>query len=74
MSTTSIEVQKRKEEERLVAIQTEENVRRRMELLLQTAFSRKNTKIDATTSATNVQNLSKKPSIEMVFSNFKIFL
>ena len=68
LPASSREEQRRKDDERLVALQTEENVRRKMELLLATALSRKNTQADAKTNATNTcaQNVSNLPTIEMV--------
>lgn len=68
LPTSSLEEQQRKEEERLVSIQTEENVRRKMELLLATALSRKIAKTETTTKYTNERNESKMAATEM--SNF----
>nr|CAD2175626.1 unnamed protein product [Meloidogyne enterolobii] len=64
-----LEEQRRKEEERLVSIQTEDNVRRKMELLLATALSRNKTKSETKTKITTCeQNVPKITAIEM--SNF----
>uniref|UniRef100_A0A915LH35 Uncharacterized protein n=1 Tax=Meloidogyne javanica TaxID=6303 RepID=A0A915LH35_MELJA len=64
-----LEEQRRKEEERLVSIQTEDNVRRKMELLLASALSRNKTKSETKTKITTCErNEPKTTAIEM--SNF----
>uniref|UniRef100_A0A915NII5 Uncharacterized protein n=1 Tax=Meloidogyne floridensis TaxID=298350 RepID=A0A915NII5_9BILA len=60
-----LEEQRRKEEERLVSIQTEDNVRRKMELLLASALSRNKTKSETKTTACE-PNVPKTTAIEML--------